>query len=93
MGVQYGNITIRNQKTRWGSCSSLKNLNFNCLLMVAPEAVRDSVIIHELAHLRHMNHSKEFYAEVYRVMPQEEYERCQRWLDTHGAALLLRMLG
>lgn len=53
--------TIRCQKTRWGSCSTKGNLNFNCLLMLAPSDVRDYVIIHELAHRKHMNHSKNFW--------------------------------
>ncbi len=89
MGVRPGGITIRNQRTRWGSCSSKGNLNFNCMLMLAPEDVRDSVVVHELAHLKEMNHSRRFYAEVYRVFP--EYDRCQQWLKAHGAELLARM--
>ena len=91
MGVTYHRITIRNQKTRWGSCSSDGNLNFNCLLMEMPENVRDSVIIHELAHRRHMNHSAAFYKEVYAVMPKTEYDECRRYLKTQGSILMDRM--
>ncbi|MBQ6385956.1 MAG: M48 family metallopeptidase [Lachnospiraceae bacterium] len=89
IGVTYGRITIRNQKTRWGSCSSKGNLNFNCLLMLAPEKVLDSVIVHELCHRKEMNHSKAFYDEVLRVFP--EYHECHAWLREHGPALLRRM--
>jgi len=64
MGVGYGGITIRNQRTRWGSCSSKKNLNFNCLLMLVPPEVRDYVIVHELCYLKEMNHSPRFWSEV-----------------------------
>ena len=74
MGVSYRRITIRAQKTRWGSCSAEGNLNFNCLLMLTPPEVIDSVVVHELCHLKEMNHSERFYREVYRVFP--EYDRC-----------------
>ena len=89
MGVTYGRITIRNQRTRWGSCSSKGNLNFNCLLMLAPPEVIDSVVVHELAHRKEMNHSARFYAEVKRVFP--EYDRWHGWLKQNGAALLARL--
>ena len=89
VGVEYGRITIRNQKTRWGSCSSAGNLNFNCLLMLAPPEVIDSVVVHELCHRKHMNHSPAFYAEVYRVFP--EYEKWHGWLSKNGPALIARL--
>ena len=89
LGVTYGRITIRNQRTRWGSCSAKGNLNFNCLLMLVPEQVLDSVIVHELCHRKVMNHSKAFYAEVLRVFP--EYYECSAWLKEHGPAIMRRM--
>ena len=90
VGVNYGRITIRNQKTKWGSCSSKGNLNFNCLLMLTPPEVIDSVVVHELCHRKEMNHSKEFYSEVLRVYP--EYKRWNKWLKDNGNAIMARML-
>ena len=89
VGVTYGRITIRNQRTRWGSCSSKGNLNFNCLLMLFPDEVIDYVVVHELCHRKHMNHSAEFYAEVERVLP--EYRSCRRWLRDNGGVYLSRL--
>ena len=86
VGVTYGRITIRWQKTRWGSCSSKGNLNFNALLMLAPPEVRDYVIVHELCHRLEMNHSPRFWAEVARVMP--DYRDRLKWLKTHGSELM-----
>ena len=90
MGVDYGRITIRNQKTRWGSCSSKGNLNFNCLLMLAPRGVQDYVIVHELAHRREMNHSGRFWSEVEHVLP--DYRQQRQWLKEHGSELMMRNL-
>ena len=89
IGVTYGRITIRNQRSKWGSCSSKGNLNFNCLLMLAPPEVIESVVVHELCHRKHMNHSKEFYAEIQRVYP--DYKKWDRWLKENGNLLMSRM--
>ena len=89
VGVDYNRVTIRHQKTKWGSCSGKKNLNFNCLLLLTPTEVMDSVIIHELCHLKHMNHSKEFYNEVLRVCP--DYKTHNLWLKKNGPGIIRRM--
>lgn len=88
MGVSCGRITLRCQKTRWGSCSAKKNLNFNILLMLAPPEVIDSVVVHELCHLFEMNHSARFYERVYAVYP--EYDRWNRWLKENGNLIMAR---
>lgn len=89
IGVTYGRITIRNQHTKWGSCSAQGNLNFNCLLMLTPPEVLDSVVVHELCHRKEMNHSDRFYAEVLRVFP--EYKKWDKWLKDNGPVLMQRM--
>ena len=90
LGVDYGRITIRNQKTRWGSCSSKHNLNFNCLLLRAPDAILDYVVVHELCHIRHMDHSKEFWNEVEGILP--DYKKRRKWLKDYGERLYYRDL-
>lgn len=89
IGVRYGKVTIRAQKSRWGSCSCCGNLSFNCLLMLAPPEVLDSVVVHELCHLKQMNHSPRFYDEVRKAFP--EYDRWNRWLKNNGPALMARL--
>lgn len=69
IGVNYNKVFFKFQKTRWGSCSSKGNLNFNCFLMLTDEKLMDYVIVHELCHLKYMNHSKLFWNTVASVMP------------------------
>ena len=91
LGVNYGKVTVRNQKSRWGSCSARGNLNFNCLLALAPPEVLDYVVVHELCHRKHMDHSPAFWNEVGRALPG--YEAQRRWLRDQGQGLLRRMTG
>jgi len=70
----YNRIAIKNTTTRWGSCSSLRNLNFNYKLAFLSQELLDYVVVHELCHLRHMNHSKDYWAEVEKILP--EYKNC-----------------
>lgn len=88
MGQTFREIHIRDQKSRWGSCSSARNLNFNWRLVMAPEWVMDYVIIHELCHLTHMNHSAQFWGLVAYYMP--DYQAAKQWLKEHGQELVLR---
>ena len=88
VGVDYGRITIRHQRTRWGSCSSNKTLSFSWRIMLAPPRVTDYVVIHEVCHLRHMNHSKEFWNMVESLDP--DYKEHRRWLKENGNTLILK---
>ena len=86
-GGEYQQIAIRDQKTRWGSCSSNRTLSFNWKLMLAPPKVLDYVIVHELCHLSHMNHSKDFWKLVETVLP--DYKESKKWLKENGQTLQL----
>ena len=85
MQVSYGSISVRNQKTRWGSCSSTGNLSFNWRLIRAPGFVFDYIVVHELAHRKEMNHSRAFYNVVSDVLP--DYREAQNWLKLYGRTL------
>ena len=88
IGVSYGTVTIRCQKTRWGSCSAKGNLNFNRLLADMPAWILDSVVAHELCHRKFMNHSRRFYSELKKAYP--DYARRQKWLKENGSLYLQR---
>lgn len=88
MGVIYRKITLRIQKSKWGSCTSLGDLNFNTLLMLAPPKVLDYVIVHELCHRLHMDHSDAYWEKVKKFMP--DYAERRRWLGENGVVLLMR---
>ena len=78
-------VRIKNQKTMWGSCSSKNNINLNYLLIMAPAEVIDYVIIHELAHTIHRNHSVDFWRLVRLIMP--DFQQHKQWLKANGYKL------
>lgn len=85
LGVEYGRVAIRDQKSRWGSCSAKHNLNFNWKLIMAPPEALEYVVIHELCHLIEFNHSPRFWNLVRQQQP--EYEAWKKWLKAHGSEL------
>ena len=89
LGVSWGRIGIRAQHTRWGSCSTKGNLNFNCLLMLTPPEILDYVVIHELCHRLEMNHSAAFWSRVESLCP--DHRACRKWLKENGAGLIRRL--
>ncbi len=89
LGVSRGRITVRTQRSRWGSCSAAGNLSFNALLLLAPPEVLDYVVVHELCHRKEMNHSPRFWAEVERLVP--DWRTRRSWLRQNGGALMARL--
>ena len=89
IGVTYNQIAIRAQHTRWGSCSSKGNLNFNCLLALVPMEVLDYVVVHELCHRKELNHSDRFWNEVANILP--DYKCRKKWLKDNGSNLIARI--
>lgn len=84
-GVDVKEVTVRNQRTRWGSCSSTGTISLNWRLVQTPDSVRDYIIYHELMHLREMNHSARFWVQVEEVCP--EWQAAEHWLKRNGSLL------
>ena len=86
MHVTFNRIAIKEQKTRWGSCSSKGNINFNWKLVLMPEQIQDYVVVHELAHRIQMNHSKAFWQIVESILPK--YQTCIQWMRKHEREIM-----
>lgn len=82
MGVVYKSVTIGSARTRWGTCSGDNALRYSFRLLYCPKEIIEYVIVHELAHIRHKNHSSAFWQEVERYLP--DWKRRRKWLKTHG---------
>lgn len=89
IGVGYNKVNCKPLRSKWGSCSSKGNLSFNCLLMLTPDEVIDSIVVHELCHRLEMNHSGSFYANVLKTYP--DYYKWNKWLKENGSALIRRL--
>jgi predicted metal-dependent hydrolase len=87
IGVTPRTIVVKTFKARWGSCSSRHDIQYNWKLMMATEAVIDYVVIHELCHILHHNHSAQFWQAVARYLP--DYQQCRNWLKLHGQELTI----
>jgi len=85
--LQPRSLRIKTQKSRWGSCGPNNDINLNWLLMLAPPVVMEYVVVHELCHIRHKNHSRDFWELVALHMP--DYQQHRRWLKQHGAGLMM----
>jgi predicted metal-dependent hydrolase len=86
LGVSYARISLRDQRSRWGSCSTTGTLSFNWRLVLAPHDVLDYVVVHEICHLVEMNHGPGFWALVAKRRPG--YAEAKSWLDEHGWEIL-----
>jgi len=81
-GFRHGRVTVRNQKTKWGSCSSKGNISLNWRLIKCPRFVQDYIYIHEMCHLVHLNHSPQYWALVDAIYPDRD--KADRWIKEHG---------
>lgn len=89
LGVSFNKLSVKKQRSVWGSCSAKKNINLNLLLSLCPEEVVNYIVVHELCHLKQLNHSKFFWAEVEKILP--DYKSARLWLKHNGNALIKRL--
>ena len=87
VGVKPAGVAIKSFKSRWGSCTVKGELEFNWRIMFAPNRMVDYVVVHELCHLIHYDHSPDFWSEVWRVMP--DYQECRNWLKENSEGLVI----
>ena len=85
MNVRYNSVKIKNYKSRWGSCSSKGDISFNWKIIFAPENIIEYLVVHELSHLIHFNHSKLFWSKVEEF--QYNYKENRKWLKENGYKL------
>lgn len=87
VGVETSVVRIKEFKSRWGSCTPYGDIEFNWVIVMAPNRIVDYVVVHELCHLLHHDHSPQFWKEVERVMP--DYQECKEWLKVNGHGLVV----
>ncbi|MBR2922788.1 MAG: M48 family metallopeptidase [Alphaproteobacteria bacterium] len=85
IGVKIASVTVKDTKSRWGSCSTKGNINYNWRIVLAPKEVIDYLVCHEVSHLKHPNHSTDFWSTVESLCPS--YKDSRNWLKTHGKEL------
>ncbi len=86
-GLGYQQVRVKNLRTRWGSCSIRGNLNFNLRLVLAPLEIVDYVVVHELVHLKHKNHSRQYWESVAAILP--DFKKRRDWLKLNGHTLVV----
>lgn len=89
LNVSFNKLSVKKQRSVWGSCSAKQNINFNLLLCLCPNNVIDYIVVHELCHLKELNHSRKFWDEVEKILP--DYKASRLWLKTNGGALIKRL--
>ena len=89
LGVSFNKLSVKKQRSVWGSCSAKRNINFNLLLSLCPDEVVNYIVVHELCHLKQLNHSKLFWAEVEKVLP--DYKKAKIWLKNNGNVFIKRL--